>query len=152
MSDAEIQEEAETEIGDLIEDEGEEVAGSSAADDDQPPEMPVTRRRFAPSSIGLTVLVPATVRAVTVVVTWGDYTTEPPLTTLQLTEEGADRARGRVAAPAARRRRSSWPCRTPARAGRSWCRTAPHRGCRAGRSSWSPMPARSRSSRRARRP
>jgi hypothetical protein len=88
VSDAEIQEEAETEVGDLIEDEGEEVVGSSAADDNQPPEMPVTRRRFAPSSIGLTVLVPGTVRAVTVVVTWGDYTTEPPLSTMQLTEEG----------------------------------------------------------------
>jgi hypothetical protein len=88
VSDAEIQEEAETEVGDLVEDEAEEVAGSSAADDNQPPEMPVTRRRFAPSSIGLTVLVPAAVRAVTVAITWGDYTTEPPLTTLQLTEEG----------------------------------------------------------------
>jgi hypothetical protein len=36
VSDAEIQEEAETEVGHLIEDEGEEVAGSSAADDMRP--------------------------------------------------------------------------------------------------------------------
>jgi hypothetical protein len=89
LSDAEIQEETETEVGDLIEDEDEEIAGGGAADDDTPPEAPTTRRRFAPSSIGLTVLVPATARAVTVRVTWGDYVTEPPLSAMQLTEEGA---------------------------------------------------------------
>jgi hypothetical protein len=90
LSDAEIQEETETEVGDLVEDEGEEIAGGGAADDDSPPEAPATRRRFAPSSIGLTVLVPATARTVTVRVTWGDYVTEPPLSTMQLTEEGAE--------------------------------------------------------------
>jgi hypothetical protein len=50
LSDAEIQEETETEVGDLVEDEGEEIAGGGAADDDSPPEAPATRRRFAPSS------------------------------------------------------------------------------------------------------
>lgn len=89
VNDAEIQEEAETEVGDLVEDEGEEIAGGDAADDDQAPEAPVTRRRFAPSSIGLTVLVPASVSTVTVRITWGDYGTEPPLSAMQLTEEGA---------------------------------------------------------------
>ena len=35
-------------------------------------------------------LVPDAVRAVTVRLTWGDYVTEPPLTRLELTEEGAE--------------------------------------------------------------
>ncbi len=50
-----------------------------AAPDDAQPEAPATRRRFTPSSIGLTVLVPDEVEAVDVRVTWGDYVTEPPL-------------------------------------------------------------------------
>src|SRR5215471_4579966 len=41
---------------------------------DQPP-----RDRFLPSSIALTVILPETVREVTVRATWGDYKTEPPL-------------------------------------------------------------------------
>jgi hypothetical protein len=88
VSDAEVQEEAETEVGDLIEDEDEEIAGGGAADDDPLPEAPAARRRFAPSSIGLTVLVPAAMRTVTVRVTWGDYLTEPPLSAIQLVQEG----------------------------------------------------------------
>jgi len=41
---------------------------------DQPP-----RDRILPSSIALTVILPETVREVTVRATWGDYKTEPPL-------------------------------------------------------------------------
>jgi hypothetical protein len=89
VSDAELQEETETEVGDLIDDDGEETAGRGTTEDDSPPEAPVTRRRFAPSSIGLTVLVPTVVQTVTVRVSWGDCATEPPLTQLQLTDEAA---------------------------------------------------------------
>jgi hypothetical protein len=41
---------------------------------DQPP-----RDRFLPSSIAITVMLPETVREVTLRATWGDYKTEPPL-------------------------------------------------------------------------
>ena len=58
---------------------------------------------YVPASIGITVVLPDSVGAIDVRVTWGDYTTEPPLSL------GADRrggrggaAEARVAAPAAR--------------------------------------------------
>jgi hypothetical protein len=50
-----------------------------AAGDDEPIEAPVTHRRFLPSSIGLTVLVPMDVESIEARVSWGDYVTEPPL-------------------------------------------------------------------------
>jgi hypothetical protein len=59
--------------------EGNAAEPGTHADDDQPAEGPVTVRRYRPSSIGLTVLVPAETTSVDVVVTWGDYRTEPPL-------------------------------------------------------------------------
>ena len=55
-----------------------EGAGGAAGDKDLP-EAPVTRRRIQPSSIGLTVLLPAGVKEIEAVITWGDYRTEPPL-------------------------------------------------------------------------
>ena len=55
-----------------------EGAGGEAGDD-EPPETPNTKRRFHPSSIGLTVLLPPDVRAIEARVCWGDYRTEPPL-------------------------------------------------------------------------
>jgi len=62
--------------------EAEQDLGSgagSAAGDDEPGEAPVTHRRFLPSSIGLTVLLPMDVEAIEARVSWGDYVTEPPL-------------------------------------------------------------------------
>lgn len=56
-----------------------EAGGAGRADDDPPPEAPTTPRRFAQSSIALTVLVPEDVTEIEAVVTWGDYRTDPPL-------------------------------------------------------------------------
>lgn len=55
------------------------VEAGGAATDRQEPDPPNTRRRFLPSTIGLTVLLPPDVREVEAVVTWGDYATVPPL-------------------------------------------------------------------------
>jgi hypothetical protein len=60
---------------DLVEDAG---AGGAAGDQDQP-DPPNSRRRFLPSSIGLTVLLPSAITEIEAKVTWGDYLTEPPL-------------------------------------------------------------------------
>jgi hypothetical protein len=62
--------------------EAEQELGSGAggaAGDDEPSEAPVTHRRFLPSSIGITVLVPMEVESIEARVSWGDYITEPPL-------------------------------------------------------------------------
>lgn len=53
-------------------------AGGVAADNEIP-ETPNTRRRFLPSSIGLTVLLDPTIGEIEARVSWGDYVTEPPL-------------------------------------------------------------------------
>ncbi len=81
------QEEAETDAGDLA--DGATESGP-LADDDAAPETPSTSRRYLPASIGLTVLVPDTVDAVAVRITWGDYVTEPPLPTGVLLSDDAD--------------------------------------------------------------
>jgi hypothetical protein len=62
--------------------EAEQETGSGAggaAGDDAPGEAPAARRRFLPSSIGVTVLLPMDVDAIEARVSWGDYVTEPPL-------------------------------------------------------------------------
>lgn len=66
-ADLDAQEEAETDAGDLT--DGTPEAGP-VADDDAAPETPSTSRRCLPASIGLTVLVPDTVDAVEVRLTW----------------------------------------------------------------------------------
>ncbi len=53
-------------------------AGGAAGDDDAP-EPPSTHRRFLPSSIGLTAILPTETREIDVELTWGDYRAEPPL-------------------------------------------------------------------------
>lgn len=53
-------------------------AGGAAGDRDEP-DSPAARRRFLPSSIGLSTMVAADVRTLDVCVTWGDYVPEPPL-------------------------------------------------------------------------
>lgn len=83
--DPDQQEEVETDAA-----EPADSAASEAAGDDDPPETPATRRRYLPSSIGLTVLVPEAVDAVDVRLTWGDYVTEPPLPPSVLMSEDAE--------------------------------------------------------------
>jgi Helicase conserved C-terminal domain len=46
---------------------------SGGTDDDVPPERAAARQRYLPSSIGLSVLLPATAAKLTVNVSWGDY-------------------------------------------------------------------------------
>ena len=53
-------------------------AGGAAGDNEEP-EAPNTKRRFLPSSIGLTVLVSPEIREIDVSIFWGDYRTEPAL-------------------------------------------------------------------------
>jgi hypothetical protein len=63
-----------------IEGDEAEVAGAGgAAGDAAEPEAPNTRRRFLPSSIGLTVLLDPDITEIEARVSWGDYRTEPPL-------------------------------------------------------------------------
>lgn len=88
--DPDADEERETAAGDLFDDEAEPREDDDAgavAQDDAEPEAPVTKRRYVPASIGITVVLPDSVGAVDVRVTWGDYTTEPPLTPEQIAEE-----------------------------------------------------------------
>lgn len=53
-------------------------AGGAAGDDGEA-DPPVVRRRFLPSSVGITVMLPAGVQRIKVRATWGDYVTEPQL-------------------------------------------------------------------------
>ena len=53
-------------------------AGGPAGDDDEPEAAPA-RRRFLPSSIGLSTMIDADVREIEAVLSWGDYVPEPPL-------------------------------------------------------------------------
>jgi hypothetical protein len=75
-------EESEIEVSD---DDSEGAGG--AAGDQETPDPPSAARRFLPSSIGLTVLLPPEVSAITARVSWGDYRTEPPLPEAILTGE-----------------------------------------------------------------
>jgi hypothetical protein len=50
-----------------------------AAPDNEEPEAPNARRRFLPSSIGLTVLLDPDVKEIEARISWGDYRTEPLL-------------------------------------------------------------------------
>lgn len=73
-NDPSIQEEMETDV----EEPAQEGAGG-AAGDDAIPDAPSVKRRFLPSSIGLTVLLPSDVHEIEARISWGDYRTEPPL-------------------------------------------------------------------------
>lgn len=75
-------------------DEGADAeTGPARAADDAPPDEPSSRPRRLPSSLGLTVLLDASIDEVEVELTWGDYVTEPPLPEAVLTAEGAEYAR-----------------------------------------------------------
>lgn len=83
-----IDDPAESETLDLgienADDAGEESGG---AGDDEEPDAPVARRRFLPSSIGLTVLLDPTITEIVAEISWGDYRTEPPLSEAMLAPE-----------------------------------------------------------------
>ena len=64
-----------TEDDDLLTD----AEGYPAAADDEQPDRPPSRRRFLPSSIGLTAMVDADVTTLDAEVRWGDYFPEPAL-------------------------------------------------------------------------
>src|SRR5690349_13908409 len=68
------QEEQENDAG-----ESDEAGAGGAAGDADLPEVPNSKRRFLPSSIGLTVLLPPDVKEIEAKISWGDYRTEPPL-------------------------------------------------------------------------
>lgn len=63
-----------------------EGAGGAAGDTDLP-DAPNTRKRFLPSSIGITALLDPEVEEVDVHLSWGDYRTEPPLKEIALLPE-----------------------------------------------------------------
>ena len=87
---------------DVSESEG-DGAGGAAGDQDQP-ETPNTARRFLPSSIGLTVLLPPGVAELEALITWGDYRTEPPLPESVLSGEEETRELGEDGKPIRRKR------------------------------------------------
>jgi hypothetical protein len=99
-SDPGIQEEMEIDV------EEPDVDGTNgAAADSETPETPNARRRFLPSSVGLTVLLHPDVTFVEAKVCWGDYRTEPPLPETILLPDpppedtGSDDKRKRVERP-----------------------------------------------------
>jgi hypothetical protein len=83
--DAAEPEEAQEDLPDAVE-AADPVPGGGRAEDEGEDDNGPARHRFQPSSIGLTVQVPLAVRTLDVVVTWGDYTTEPQMTELELTD------------------------------------------------------------------
>lgn len=91
---AEIPEEGELfEEGDpLVGDDlgGDAESGPARAADDAPEDVPPAVRIRAPSSLGLTVLLDASVREVEVNLSWGDYVTVPPLSEEDLLSDSAE--------------------------------------------------------------
>ncbi len=83
--DPSTQEEMETDV-----EEPDDTGAGGAAGDTEPPEAPTTKRRFLPSSIGLTVLLPPEVKEIEARICWGDYQTEPPLPEIILLPDEAD--------------------------------------------------------------
>lgn len=72
-----VEEEGDPTFGDDV--LGDPETGPARAADDAPADEPSSRPRRLPASLGLTALVPDGVEEVEVVLTWGDYATEPPL-------------------------------------------------------------------------
>jgi helicase-like protein len=69
-----VQEEMEIDV-----EEPETEGAGGAAGDAEEPEAPNTRRRFLPSSLGITALLDPDIAEIDVLVSWGDYQTQPPL-------------------------------------------------------------------------
>src|SRR5260370_5537741 len=111
--DPSAQEEMETDVEEPVE----EGAGG-AAGDAEVPDTPNTKRRFLPSSIGITVLLPPDVTEIEARVSWGDYRTEPPLPEDILAPDEREQARGDGTRTRKDRPRVDWvrvPQRTTAR-------------------------------------
>ena len=64
---------------DVGNDELDTISQHTAGDDEDEPESPSARRAFFPSSIGMSLLVPAGVARLEVAVSWGDYTPQEDL-------------------------------------------------------------------------
>ncbi|MHC5732700.1 MAG: hypothetical protein ACYTXY_53380, partial [Nostoc sp.] len=58
---------------DIGNDDIDEISQVNAGDDEKQPESASARRAFFPSSMGLSILVPATAKEISVTVHWGDY-------------------------------------------------------------------------------
>ena len=69
---------------------GDAEAGPARAADDAQEDMPPVVRIRAPSSLGITVLLDASVREVELNLSWGDYITVPPLSEEALLDETVD--------------------------------------------------------------
>jgi hypothetical protein len=67
------------------------ITGGSRAEDEGETDPGATRRIYQPSSLGLTVQVPLTAQQLTVTLTWGDYTTEPAMSVLELEDTSRKR-------------------------------------------------------------
>jgi hypothetical protein len=67
------------------------ITGGSRAEDKGETDPGATRRIYQPSSLGLTVQVPLTAQQLTVTLTWGDYTTEPAMSVLELEDTSRKR-------------------------------------------------------------
>ncbi|ESY81788.1 helicase [Mesorhizobium sp. LNHC221B00] len=76
--DEEVDPSAQEEMEIDVEEPDADGANGAAADNEEP-EAPVARRRFLPSSVGLTVLLDPDVSEIEARVSWGDYRTEPKL-------------------------------------------------------------------------
>lgn len=87
----EVEDEGDPTVGD---DEGSDPeTGPARAADDSPSDEPSRRPRRLPSSLGVTVLLDATVEEIDVVLSWGDYATEPPLPEEVLTEQSDEQSK-----------------------------------------------------------
>ena len=87
-SEASEDEEAEQDLPDIAE-TPDPVPGGGKPEDEGDTDQGPARHRYQPSSIGLTVQVPLAACSLDVTVTWGDYTTEPPMTELELTDRSS---------------------------------------------------------------
>lgn len=87
----EVEDEGDPTVGD---DEGSDPeTGPARAADDSPSDEPSRRPRRLPSSLGVTVLLDARVEEIEVVLSWGDYATEPPLPEEVLTEQSDEQGK-----------------------------------------------------------
>ena len=106
-------------------------------DDNEEPEAPNSRRRFLPSSVGLTVLLDPDVNEIEARISWGDYRTEPPLPEAILLPEPLTRGARRGRQAQARRAATGRLGADPKGADLSSCQSAM---AAAGRSSFPKAP------------
>lgn len=88
MEEGDLFEEGDPVVGDDL--NADTDAGPARAADDAPEDAPPAVRIRAPSSLGLTVLLDASIREVDVDLSWGDYVTTPPLSDHELLDDKAD--------------------------------------------------------------